>query len=232
MRVVRERTGIINLRRSFPAEDPLAQFAVRAIVLYSDLRMELAGINGGPWEDGDDLGLIWRSIYFVRTCVRTLTEVESLINQLSRSPVYWAKLRTRPQILAHWQRGRDKFKAFSKQLKNLRDRLGGHLDGNFGRRLVSGFLPGDHLSQEWSRGAGMRGTLAAGFVWLYILGQPFRDAEGAEAVKRVADAAMEPIVSAHVDGILALGTFLRLYMMDHPELHLDIQQMPFAEDGG
>jgi hypothetical protein len=78
----------------------------------------------------------------------------------------------------------------------------------------------------------MRGTLAAGFVWLYMLGQPFRGAQDESAVLRIASAATGPVITAHMDGILALATFLRVYMVEHPELHLGIQEMPFSEDEG
>ena len=51
----------------------------------------------------------------------------------------------------------------------------------------------------------MLGTLLAAFVFR-AAGKKFRDAEGNNAVEQLIKDEMKPIVAAHVDGLLALGT--------------------------
>jgi hypothetical protein len=153
--------------------------------------------------------------------------VDDILEELSREPEFLKPLQERPPLHKRWTESRDHFRTISRRLGKLRNQIGGHVDKRLGRKLVATFEPGDLLSQEWSRKVGMRGSLPAAFIWLHILGKKFREANGEKEVKALVGEVMEPIVKAHVEGFIALGCFIRLYMIRHQELHLGIQAMPF-----
>jgi hypothetical protein len=70
--MARSQTRVFKLRRSFPANDPIATTVATLCVLREDFLLELKGIVADKLEELDGNERAYRCTYFCRNSLRTL----------------------------------------------------------------------------------------------------------------------------------------------------------------
>ena len=65
------------------AEPDVMVQLVRLIVLYEDLKLEVAGLQAPPDKEFDEVSKHYRSMYFIRRAFATLWEMDSAFHKLN-----------------------------------------------------------------------------------------------------------------------------------------------------
>jgi len=130
----------IILSKWFPADDPIGVLVARLCILREDYRLELEGLikkDFNPFDrtsapsapdslDGNSPS--WRRIYFFRSSLRTLNEIRNAVERLFVDGAHKAALAQETlELRQAFESLRDEIKDQSASIKDLRDRIGGHV---------------------------------------------------------------------------------------------------------
>ena len=130
----------IILSKWFPADDPIGILVARLSILREDYRLELEGLikkDFNPFDhtssasapdslDGNSPS--WRRIYFFRSSLRTLNEIRNAVDRLFVDGAHKAALAQETlELRQAFEVLRDEIKGQSEVIKDLRDRIGGHV---------------------------------------------------------------------------------------------------------
>ena len=145
----------ITLSKWFPANDPIATLVARLCILREDYLLELQGLiknDFSPFDisspvskpdslDGNSPS--WRRLYFFRSLLRTLNEIRNAVERLfvdseQRTALASETLELRQALEVL----RDEIRGLSIVIKDLRDRIGGHVLHKGVRDALRGIDPG------------------------------------------------------------------------------------------
>jgi len=151
----------INLRNWFPPDDPIAVLVVRLCVLREDYLLELQGLikkdfnvfdpsmSASKADSLDGNSPSWRRIYFFRSSVRTLNEIRNAVERLFVDPMQKAALAKEGlELQQAFEQLRGKFSGLSGTIKDLRDRIGGHVLHGGVKDALEGMDPGRNALLE------------------------------------------------------------------------------------
>jgi len=119
---------VVRLGKWLPAGDPLAASMARLIILREDFMLELRGIYATSISALDTHSDAWRRMYFFRSSVRTLWEIQGTLTMIRTNPEFKRILQRRSakeqnqlkQISA-------KLNAAASLTKKIRNAMGGHV---------------------------------------------------------------------------------------------------------
>lgn len=130
----------ITLSKWFPGNDPIAIVVARLCILREDYLLELQGLiktDFNPFDvsssaskpdslDGNSPS--WRRIYFFRNSLRTLNEIRNVVDGLFSDGASRAALANETvELRQAFEVLRDEIRDQSAVIKDLRDRIGGHV---------------------------------------------------------------------------------------------------------
>jgi hypothetical protein len=151
----RSLTRVGYLRKVFPANTPAEAVVhanvARLVVLYEDLRIELAtfqvaAIDGhADWvNDGQ-----YRKRYFLRRAIGTVVELSNGFSQLARDPSFAEVRKTFDDIAtAEWDSTVGFLASNAQLFKQVRNDLGGHFGTAAAKFAIESFTPGTTGSLE------------------------------------------------------------------------------------
>ncbi len=151
----------IILSKWFPAGDSIAVLVARLCILREDYLLELQGLvrkdfnvfdhsMSAPEPDPlDGNSPSWRRIYFFRASVRTLNEIRNAVERLFVDPVQKAALaKEELELQQAFEKLHGEFSGLSGTIKDLRDRIGGHVLHEGVRKALKGMDPGRNALLE------------------------------------------------------------------------------------
>ena len=130
----------ITLSKWFPANDPIATLVARLCILREDYLLELQGLikkDFNPFDvrspvskpdslDGNSPS--WRRLYFFRSLLRTLNEIRNAVERLFVDSEQKTALASETlELRQAFEVLRDEIRGLSIVIKDLRDRIGGHV---------------------------------------------------------------------------------------------------------
>jgi hypothetical protein len=196
----------IRLRRWFPPGDPVATAVAMLCILREDLFLELQGIVSDGLAKLDDNSAGYRRTYFWRNFLRTLEEIKDVLSTLNKQSSFRAALSQEPAESQQALRAVSKTlnKASRTFLRELRNKIGGHLDEPLIRHALEYMHPyREGLFQVGDIRDKIRYKFAGEILWAAVLrGVPPEQEETKveEILKRSADLMQ---VAAAIDDVIA-----------------------------
>jgi len=119
---------VVRLAKWFPAGDPLAASIARLIILREDFMLELRGIHASSITALDTHSDAWRRIYFFRSSVRTLWEIQGALTTIRTNPEFKRILQKRPaRVQDQLKQISSKLNAAASLTREIRNAIGGHV---------------------------------------------------------------------------------------------------------
>lgn len=119
---------VIRLGKWFPPGDKLAAAIARLIILREDLMLELRGIKAPKLPELDEHSEQWRRLFFFRSSIRTLWEIQGTLTTIRMNPEFKRILKKQSiQEQNDLSRICAKLNAAASLMKDLRNALGGHV---------------------------------------------------------------------------------------------------------
>jgi hypothetical protein len=141
----RSITRVAPFRRILTAAEPdIMVQLVRLVVLYEDLKLEVAGLHVPPDKELDEVSRHYREMYFVRRAFATLWEMDSAIHKLNMLKEF--KIRKRsldPRRLKAWTEAVSFFSKMKEFIDSQRNAYGGHVTDDLARFILSKIDPND-----------------------------------------------------------------------------------------
>ena len=118
----------VKLARWFPPNDPLSVKIARLCIIREDLVTECHGVLAERIEELDEVGERLRRIYFLRSCVRSLQELSSVVHSLLGDARFKRLIeRQNKSVKAEFQQLKSVQNEVGKLIKNLRNDICGHV---------------------------------------------------------------------------------------------------------
>lgn len=118
----------VRMGRWLPANDSLAAAIARLMILREDLMLELHGVVADEILDLDGHSASYRHIYFLRSSVRTLWEIQGALTMILRNPEFKRMIEKRPaKERAQLRDIAKRLNTASHLTKTVRDNIGGHV---------------------------------------------------------------------------------------------------------
>ncbi len=119
---------VVRLSKWFPAGDPLAASMARLSILREDFMLELRGIYASSITALDTHSDAWRRMYFFRSSVRTLWEIQGTLTTIRTNPEFRRILQGRsPREQNQLKQILSKLNAAASLTKEIRNAMGGHV---------------------------------------------------------------------------------------------------------
>lgn len=119
---------VVRLGKWFPARDPLAASMARLMILREDFMLELRGIHARSIPLLDVHSDTWRQMYFFRSSVRTLWEIQGTLTTIRTNREFKRILQRRPQSEQNQiKRISSKLNAAASLTREIRNAMGGHI---------------------------------------------------------------------------------------------------------
>jgi len=119
---------VVRLGKWFPARDPPAGSMARLMILREDFMLELRGIHARSIPLLDVHSNIWRQMYFFRSSVRTLWEIQGTLTTIRTNREFKRILQRRPQSEQNQiKRISSKLNAAASLTREIRNAMGGHV---------------------------------------------------------------------------------------------------------
>jgi hypothetical protein len=130
---------VAPIRRILTAAEPEVMVRLlRLIVLYEDLKLEVAGLHVPRNKEFDEVSLQYRKMYFVRRAFATLWEMDSAFHKLNMLKEF--KVRKRGfdrRRLKDWTAAVLFFSKTKNFIDNQRNAYGGHVTDDLARFVLS-----------------------------------------------------------------------------------------------
>ena len=135
----RSRTRVTPIRRILTAAEPEVMVQlVRLIVLYEDLKLEVAGLHVPHDKEFDEVSQHYRKLYFVRRAFATLWEMDSAFHKLNMLKEFKARKRCFDRRrLKVWIAAVMFFSKAKRFITNQRNAYGGHVTDDLARFVLS-----------------------------------------------------------------------------------------------
>lgn len=119
---------VVRLGRWFPAGDPLAASMARLSILREDFMLELRGIYATSITALDTHSDAWRRMYFFRSSVRTLWEIQGTLTTIRANPEFKRILQSRSgKEQNQLKQISSKLNAAASLTREIRNAMGGHV---------------------------------------------------------------------------------------------------------
>src|SRR5260370_27128549 len=119
---------VVRLSKWFLAGDPLAASMARLSILREDFMLELRGIYASSITALDTHSDAWRRMYFFRSSVRTLWEIQGTLTTIRTNPEFRRILQGRsPREQNQLKQILSKLNAAASLTKEIRNAMGGHV---------------------------------------------------------------------------------------------------------
>lgn len=119
---------VVRLGKWFPAGDPLAASIARLSILREDFMLELRGIYASSITALDTHSDAWRRMYFFRSSVRTLWEIQGTLTTIRANPEFKRILQRRSaKEQNQLKQISSKLNAAASLTKEIRNAMGGHV---------------------------------------------------------------------------------------------------------
>jgi hypothetical protein len=131
-------TRVAPIRRILTAAEPdvMVQL-VRLIVLYEDLKVEVAGLHVPHYKEFDEVSQHYREMYFVRRAFATLREMDSALHKLNMLKEFKARRRSLDRRrLRAWTAAIKFFSKTKKFIASQRNAYGGHVNDDLARFVL------------------------------------------------------------------------------------------------
>lgn len=135
----RSITRVAPMRRILTVAEPEVMVQlVRLIVLYEDLKLEVAGLHVPPNKEFDEVSKHYRSMYFVRRAFATLCEMDSAFHKLNMLKGFKNRKRSfdRKRLKA-WVAAVKFFSRRKNFIDSQRNAYGGHVTDDLARFVLS-----------------------------------------------------------------------------------------------
>jgi hypothetical protein len=135
----RSITRVAPMRRILTVAEPevMAQL-VRVIVLYEDLKLEVAGLHVPPDKEFDEVSRHYRDMYFIRRAFATLWEMDSAFHKLNMLKEFKNRKRSLDRKrLKNWVAAVAFFSKTKKFIDSQRNAYGGHITDDLARFVLS-----------------------------------------------------------------------------------------------
>lgn len=141
----RSITRVAPLRRILTGSEPdIMVQLVRLIVLYEDLKLEVAGLHIAHDKELDEVSKHYRQMYFVRRAFATLWEMDSAFHKLNMLNAFKVQKRCLDRRrLKSWIAAVRFFSTTKKFIDNQRNAYGGHVTDDVARFALSQIDPMD-----------------------------------------------------------------------------------------
>ncbi len=119
---------VVRLAKWFPGGDPLAASIARLSILREDFLLELRGLHASSIPLLDVHSDAWRQMYFFRSSVRTLWEIQGTLTTIRSNPeLKRIFLRSSPTEQNLIKQISSKLNAAASLTKEIRNAMGGHV---------------------------------------------------------------------------------------------------------
>jgi len=119
---------VVRLGKWLPAGDPLAASMARLIILREDFMLELRGIHATSITALDTHSDAWRGMYFFRSSVRTLWEIQGTLTTIRTNPEFKRILQRRSaKEQNQLKQISSKLNAAASLTREIRNAMGGHV---------------------------------------------------------------------------------------------------------
>ncbi|SRR5258708_2816713 len=130
---------VVRLGKWFPAGDPLAASIARLSILREDFMLELRGLHASSIALLDVHSDAWRQMYFFRSSVRTLWEIQGTLTTIRSNPEFKQIFRrSSPTEQNLIRQISSKLNAAASLTKEIRNAMGGHVLPEAVSRAVDG----------------------------------------------------------------------------------------------
>jgi hypothetical protein len=135
----RSITRVAPIRRILTAAEPEVMVQlVRLIVLYEDLKLEVAGLHVPHDKEFDEVSRHYREMYFVRRAFATLWEMDSAFHKLNMLKEFKARKRCLDRRrLKAWTAAVMFFSKTKRFIDHQRNAYGGHVTDDLARFVLS-----------------------------------------------------------------------------------------------
>jgi hypothetical protein len=135
----RSVTRVAPFRRILTAAEPEVMVqVVRLVVLYEDLKLEVAGLHVPSDKEFDEVSIHYRELYFVRRAFATLWEMDSAIHKLNMLKEFKVRKRSLDRRrLRDWTAAVMFFSKTKKFIDSQRNAYGGHVTDDVARFILS-----------------------------------------------------------------------------------------------
>ena len=172
----------IALSNWFPGNDPVATVVARLCILREDYLLELEGLikeDFNPFDvsspvskpdslDGNSLS--WRRLYFFRNSLKSLNEIRNSAERLFVDREHKGGLATETlELRQALEVLRDEIRGLADVIKDLRDRIGGHVLQKGVRDALRGTDPGRNALLEIGETRAETHYPFAGYITLAIM---------------------------------------------------------------
>ena len=126
-------------RRVLRAAEPEVMVQlVRLVILYEDLKLEMAGLHVPKDKDFDEVSRHYREMYFIRRAFATLWEIDNAIRRLEMLPQFKTrKTDFEERRLKDWMAAVKFFSKVKKFIDNQRNAYGGHITDDVAKHILS-----------------------------------------------------------------------------------------------
>jgi len=153
----RTTVSIVHFRQAFPASEPLASYAIRALSLRRDLLVELDGLRDRQGFEGFKRhGEAAEMLYFMRSNIRTLYSLRIFVDAVSsedRWKQWFERLEQEPK--SNWIQARGILHKIQAEVERDRKSIGAHAEHTLGD--VVHRLPDTFGFAEWHHSDPERG---------------------------------------------------------------------------
>ena len=135
----RSITRVAPIRRILTAAEPEVMVQlVRLIVLYEDLKLEVAGLHVPHDKEFNEVSQKYRTMYFVRRAFATLNEMHTAIHKLQMLKEFKARKRVlERRRLKTWTAAVMFFSKANRFIDSQRNSYGGHVTDDLARFVLS-----------------------------------------------------------------------------------------------
>jgi hypothetical protein len=120
------------------AEPEVMVQLVRLVILYEDLKLEIAGLHVPKDKEFDELSKHYREMYFIRRAFATLWEMDSAFHKLNMLPAFKERKKCfDKRRLKEWTDAVRFFSRMKKFLGSQRNAYGGHVNDEVAKFILS-----------------------------------------------------------------------------------------------
>jgi hypothetical protein len=151
---MRTRSILVNLKKWFPADDPVAAKIARLSILKEDLEIEYRACRQDNFPDLDRNGIAWRKLYFFRNILRTMLEIHGAVQSLKKDRAFAQAILNQPEAVRKaYESLSSELASAHERIKKYRNAIGGHVQENVLSEALNNISPGRYDFLEFDMDA-------------------------------------------------------------------------------